>query len=234
MTSGRRLVAAKTRLIAALIVLAVAANFGPANAEVHKGEIMFGPFGLFSVPTDDYPSPLLDDVPYIDFGADVEPSPGLSVAADRMITPKLSLGGEFKVYFGTVNEQRMQDFLDFHVPALDEAEVTWRTVHLGARARYFMQPEKRFNPFLHAGVGFYLSKLLAEFRQNRGSGSTNDFSRSESFTNPGVSIGPGALVRISKDTRVSIDAIFTNVFTAERNVRYVGLSLGLLFSVTPQ
>jgi len=224
----------RTKLIVTLAALAVATAVSTAQAEVRKGEIIFGPYGLYSLPLDDYPSPRLDDVPYVDMGADIEPSPGVAGAADRMITPKLSVGGEFKVYFGTVDEAVLQDFLDFHVPNLDEAEVTWRTVHFGARARYFIQPEKRINPFLHAGVGLYLSKLLAEFRQIRGSGSTNDFSRSESFTDPGVSFGPGALVRISKDTRLSVDAIFTNVFTAERNVRYLGLSLGLLFGVTPQ
>ncbi len=224
----------KLESIPILVLMLVVMSAASVHADVRKGEIMFGPYGLYNVPTDDYPSPVLDDVPYMDFGSDVEPSPGVAGAADKMITPKLSLGGEFKVYFGSVDEQKMQDFVDFHVPELDEAEMTWRTVHLGARARYFMQPEKSFNPFLQAGVGMYLSKLRAEFRQVRGSGSTNDFSRSESFTDPGVSIGPGALVRISKDTRLSVDAIFTNVFTSERNVRYIGLSLGLLFSVTPQ
>ena len=222
------------KLISALAVLSIAATVTSAQAEVRKGEIMFGPYGLYSIPTDDYPSPLLDDVPYVDFGANIEPSPGLAGAVDRVITPNFSLGGEFKVYFGKVDEATMQDFVDYHVPGLDEAEFTWRTVHFGARARYFMQPEKSFCPFLQGGVGLYLTKLRAEFRQVRGSGSTNAFPRSESFTDPGVSIGPGALVRLSKDTRLSVDAIFTNVFTAERNVRYLGLSLGLLFSVTPQ
>lgn len=223
---------AKLRVLATIV--AVCAMATVAKADVRKGEIMFGPYGLYNIPTDDYPSPILDDVPYMDFGGDVNPSPGLAGAADRMITSNISLGGEFKVYFGSIEEQKLQDFIDFHVPELDEAEMTWRTVHLGARARYFMQPEKSVNPFFQAGLGIYLSKLLAEFRQVRGSGSTNDFQRSESFTDPGVSIGTGALVRISQVTRLSVDATFTNVFTAERNVRYLGLSLGLLFGVTPQ
>lgn len=204
-----------------------------ARADVRKGEILFGPYGLYTIPTDDYPSPRLDDVPYFEMGNKVDPSPGLAGAVDRMMSSRLSLGGEFKVYFSTVDEEVLQDFIDNHVTELDEAEMTWRTVHFGARARYYMNPEKRVNPFLQGGVGIYVSKLRAEFRQVRGSGSSNDFSRSESFTDPGVSIGPGALVRISKDARLSVDAIFTNIFTAERNVRYLGLSLGLIFSVTP-
>lgn len=218
-------------LTAAFGCMCLASN---VRADVRKGEILFGPYGLYTIPTDDYPSPLLDDVPYFEMGNKVEPSPGLAGAVDRMMSTRLSLGGEFKVYFGTVDEDVLQEFIDNHVaPALDEAEMTWRTVHFGARARYYLNPEKRVNPFLHGGVGIYVSKLRAEFRQVRGSGSSNDFSRSESFTDPGVSIGPGALVRISKDARLSVDAIFTNIFTAERNVRYLGLSLGLIFSVTP-
>jgi hypothetical protein len=206
----------------------------PVQAEVRKGEILFGPSALFNLPTDDYPSPKLDDIPYIDFGGDMEPSPGLGGGVDRMITPKLSLGGEFKIYFGSIDEQKMQDFIDAHVAALDEAEYTWRTVHFGARARYFMQPEGRFNPFLQAGVGVYVNKLKAEFRQIRGSGSANSFPRSDSYTSPGVSFGPGALLRISKDVRLSMDAIFSNVFSDERNIRYIGASVGLIFGVIPQ
>ncbi len=205
-----------------------------ARAEVRNREFLFGPYGTYNVPTDDYPAPRLDDVPYMDFGSDVEPSPGFAGAIDRMLTPNFSIGGEFRVIFGTIDEQRLQDFLDFHVPELDEVEMNWRTVQFGARARYFMQPEKSFNPFLQAGAGLYVSKLRAEFRQRRGSGSHNAFTRSESFTDPGFSFGPGALIRITKDARLSVDATFTNVFTEERNVRYVALSLGLLFSVTQE
>jgi hypothetical protein len=204
-----------------------------ARADVRKGEILFGPYGLYTIPTDDYPSPRLDDVPYFEMGNKVDPSPGLAGAVDRMMSSRLSLGGEFKVYFSTVDEEVLQDFIDNHITDLDEVEMTWRTVHFGARARYYMNPEKRVNPFLQGGVGIYVSKLRAELSQIRGSGSSNDFSRSESFTDPGVSIGPGALIRISKDARLSVDAIFTNIFTADRNVRYLGLSLGLLFGVTP-
>ncbi len=222
-----------------LRVIVLTALFGStclaasARADVRKGEILFGPYGLYTIPTDDYPSPRLDDVPYFEMGNKVDPSPGLAGAVDRMMSSRLSLGGEFKVYFGTVDEEVLQEFIENHVTELDEAEMTWRTVHFGARARYYMNPEKRVNPFLQGGVGIYVSKLRAEFRQVRGSGSSNDFSRSQSFTDPGVSIGPGALVRISKDARLSVDAIFTNIFTADRNVRYLGLSLGLIFSVTP-
>jgi len=208
-----------------------------AKAEVRKGEILFGPYGLFSVPLDEYPSPRLDDVPVFDMGADIEPGPGVSGAVDRMITDNFSLGGEFRVYFATVDEAILQDLLDFHSPTyegLDEVEVTWRTVHFGARARYYIQPERSVNPFLQAGVGLYVSKLKAEFRQIRSSGSTNDYARSESFTDPGVSFGPGALVRLSSTVRMSLDAIVTNVFTSDRNVRYLALSAGLVFGVTPQ
>ncbi len=221
-------------LFFSIMVMGFLVGAANSSAEVRKGEIMFGPYGLYSIPTDDYPSPRLDDVPAVDLGPDVEPSPGLGGAVDRVMSTHLSLGGEFKVYFGTVDEEVLQDFLDNHVPTLDEAEVTWRTVHFGARARYFLSPEKSVNPFLQGGAGIYVSKLRAEFRQIRGSGTTNDFSRSESFTNPGVSVGAGTLMRISKDTRASVDAIFTNIFTEGRNVRYLGFSLGLLFSVTPQ
>lgn len=224
----------KSLLIGALGFIMVTVALATANAEVRKGEIMFGPNGLYSVPLGDYPSPALDDIPYMDFRGDIEPSPGVAGGADRMITPKLSLGAEFKVYFGTVDEQKMQDFVDAHVPSLDEAEFTWHTVHLGARARYFAQPEKSINPFLQAGAGLYVNKLRAEFRQSRGSGSFNSFARSESYTDPGVSFGSGALVRISQNVRLSADAILTNVFTSERSVRYVAFSLGLLFSVTPE
>lgn len=204
-----------------------------ADAEVRKGEILFGPYGVYSVPLDDYPSPRLDDVPYSDFGSDIEPSPGLSGAAERIMSEHLAVGCEFKFTFGSVDEEVLQDLVSYHVPALDEVEVTWRTVHLGARLRYYFVPEKPVNPFLQAGAGLYINKMRAEFRQRRGSGSANEYFRSESTTDPGVSFGPGALIRISKDTRLSVDATVTNVFTSDRNVRYFGLSLGLIFSVTP-
>ncbi len=224
-------------VILLVAVIAVTACAAVAQAEVKKGEIMFGPYGLFYLPTDDYPSPVMDDVPYVDMGSDIEPGPGLAGAIDRMLTDRLSVGGEFKVYFGTFDESVLQDFLDFHsapYEGLDEAELTWRTVHFGARARYFLQPESSINPFLQAGAGLYVSKLKAEFRQVRNSGTTNDYARSESFTDLGVSFGPGVLVRVSPTVRLSLDAIFNNVFTADRNVRYLSASAGLIFSVTPE
>lgn len=220
-----------------ILVMAVIGCIGfesGARADIRKGEFLFGPYGLYTIPTDDYPSPRLDDVPYFEMGNKVDPGPGVAAAVDRMMSSRLSIGGEFKVYFSTVDEDVLQDFIDTHVaPALTEAEVTWRTVHLGARARYYLNPAKRVNPFLQAGAGLYVSKLRAEFRQARGNGSTNDFSRSQSTTDPGISLGPGVLVRISRDTRLSVDAIFTNVFSPERNVRYLGLSLGLIFGMIP-
>lgn len=225
----------RLRVTAMVTLLGLAAVIQNAHADVRKGEILFGPYGIYGIPTDDYPSPRLDDVPVFEMGNQIEPSLGLSGAIDRMMSSRLSLGGEFDVSFSPIDEEVLQEFLDNHVaPALDEAELTWQTVHFGARARYYMNPEKRVNPFLQGGVGIYVTKLRAELRQVRGSGSTNDFSRSESFTSPGVSIGPGALLRISKDVRLSVAAVFTNIFTDERHVRSLGLSLGMLFGVTPQ
>jgi hypothetical protein len=205
-----------------------------SRAEIRKGEYLFGPYGLYSVPLDDYPAPKLDDVPYLDMGSDIEPGPGLALAIDRVMSSKLTIGGEFKFYFGTLDERVLQDYVNYHVYDLDEAEVTWRTIHFGARARYFLNGDQKVNPFIHAGVGVYINKLNAEFRQIRGSGSTNDFNRSESFTDPGLSFGPGLLYRITNDTRISADAILTNVFTSGRNVRYFAVSLGLVFGVTPE
>lgn len=204
------------------------------QAEVRKGEIIFGPHGLYALPTDDYPSPRLDNIPHAELGSDYEPGLGLALSGDRVMSPRFSLGGEFKVFFGTVDETVFQEFLDHHVEEFNEAEYTWRTVHFGARARYYMSPEARVTPFLHAGAGLYLSKLRGEFRQPRLSGSSNSFVRSESKTSPGLSLGTGTLVRLSKDVRLSFDAIFTNVFSSERNIRYVAVSTGLIFSVLPE
>ncbi len=204
------------------------------RAEVRQGEYLFGPYGLYSIPLDDYPSPKLDDVPFIDLGSDVKASPGLAGAVDRVMTPNLTIGGEFKYYFGTVDEEVLSDFVWYHVNDLDQVEVLWRTVHFGARARYFINPERKLNPFLQGGLGVYVNKLSVEFRKIQGSGTTNDYPTSESLTDLGVSFGPGALLRITNDTRISVEAILTNVFSSGRNVRYLGFSVGMVFGVTPE
>ena len=87
---------------------------------------------------------------------------------------------------------------------------------------------------MQGGLGVYVNKLSVEFRKIQGSGTTNDYPTSESLTDLGVSFGPGALLRITNDTRISVEAILTNVFSSGRNVRYLGFSVGMVFGVTPE
>jgi hypothetical protein len=195
------------RLTALTLAFGIVLLPAKLRGEVRPGEYLFGPYGMYSIPVDDYPAPRLSEVPFYDMGSDAESNPGLSGAVDRVMGRNWSLGAEFKIHFGTVDEHVMQDFLDYHVADLDTIKVTWRTIHFGARGRYYMQPEKPLNPYLQGGLGIYVAKQRAEFNQVQGSGSTNDYFRSETFTSPGISFGPGVLVRVTNDTRMSLDVL---------------------------
>ena len=226
----------KAGWVLAGVLAAVVASNG-ASADVKKGEFLVAPQGSLAVPVGDYPSPFIQGIPStIKYGNYIQTGFSLSGSIERMLTTQFALGADFGININPIDETPILPLLQAasDTTSTYEADFRWRTARIGGHGRWYFQPEKRANPYLHFGTGIYVDKLQTDITEVKRTGTRNNNTRSKSTTNLGVAFGPGILFRISPDIRFSLDAIVHNVFTKDKSVRFLNVTLGMVIGVTPQ
>ncbi|MEW5701298.1 MAG: outer membrane beta-barrel protein [Candidatus Zixiibacteriota bacterium] len=193
-------------------------------AAVERGELLIGVSGGWSTPVGDYPT--------TDFGDKVKGGVGFGAAVDKLVTDRISVGGEFGASFNPFDQDFIADSLK--TGSRYTPDYKWRTMYAGARGRYYLNLLGNVNFFAQLGIGAYINKFTSNLNWDRQNGVVTPIEKSDTRTDIGMSFGPGALIRVSQHGRLSVQAIFNNVFTSGQSLRFAGLGAGLTFQIPTQ
>ena len=205
------------------VALMLAASL-PALGAVAKGELLVGATGNWGLPVADYPT--------AEFGDKVQSGFGFGAAVDKMLTDRISVGAELGVNINAFDQDFIADSLN--TGSRFTPDYNWRTMQLSGRGRYHLLPERTVSFFGQVGLGVYINKFSSNLNWDRANGVVTEMKRSDTRTNLGVNLGPGALIRVSQYARLSLEAILNNVFTSGKSLRFVNVSAGLTFHIPTQ
>jgi len=176
------------------------------------------------LPVGDYPSPFIKGIDSsIQFGDYIQSGFALSGTIDRMLTEKFALGVDFGININPIDEAPILSTLRAisDTTSTYEASIKWRTAHIGGHGRWYFQPEKRANPYLHFGTGLYVNKLETDITEVKKTGTRNRNERSKSSSNIGVAFG---LVSCSVSPRTSDSPSMPLFTTSSQKTRVSGSS----------
>ena len=209
-----------------VIAVVLITLMGPvAGAEILKGELIVMPKISLGVPVGDYPVGQLKDWISINSGV------ALGVLVDKVASEHVSLGGELGYNVNKVDASKIQQKLSSTLPNYSPA-FDWKTIQVSGHVRYFFKPAAPVNFFAHAGVGFYLNRFEQNLEVTGPHDAKETDPQSTTKSNFGVNVGPGMMVRLSPIVRLSVEALFNNVFTKYQNVRFINFTVGLAFRVS--
>lgn len=213
------------------VVLALAfGSVSPAAADVVKRELLIGPRGSLGVPVGDYP---ITGRTWSYLKDDVRPGWALGLIADKMVSHRFSIGAQLDYNFQPMRSTELRQSLQQQGYNI-EPEFTWRTLQFTGHVRYYLTPQAAVNFFGQVGTGVYVNKFSTSYIVRGSNGMSQEVPRNQSKTDLGVNFGPGMLVRVGSNTRLSLDAILHNVFTKGQSTRYLNITAGIIFSIMPE
>lgn len=219
----------RRNLVICLVALLVAGSVSVATADVIKGELMLAPRGGAYFPIGNYP--IMGSFSYLNNKVKTGFSFGAMV--DKVVTEKLSFGFEVGYNVSKINASQLTDALK-RQGVLIEPDFKWTTIQLAVHARYHVRTSQPLSFYGHVGAGLYADKFATDLIQTGNGGIQVDLPSSQTFTNFGVNLGPGLLLRTGPYTRLSLEATLHNVFTPKQSTRYLNITASLVFSLPPE
>ncbi|MBI5868048.1 MAG: outer membrane beta-barrel protein [candidate division Zixibacteria bacterium] len=220
----------RCKLIVLLAVSIALLGGSPAAAEVVKRELMIGIRGSLGLPIGDYP---ITGRTWSYLKDDVRTGWALGASVDKMVSPSVSIGGGLDYNSQPMRSAELRQSLQQQGYNVDP-QFSWKTLAFTGHVRYYLMPEAAINFFGQFGAGAYVNKFSTSYRVHGTNGMSQDVPRNQSRTDIGINAGPGMLVRLGPVTRLSLDAIFHNVFTKNQSTRYLNITAGIIFSIMPE
>src|SRR3972149_5846892 len=215
----------RNQLVTGLAIILVVGLGSAASAGVEKGELLIAPRGSLGVPVGEYP---ITGREWSYLKDDVKTGFAFGVLVDKMVSARLSVGAQFDYNVSAIGAD------DLQLPPAQgansvEPDFSWKTLEVTGHARYYFLPAQPVTFFAHLGAGAYVNKFSPNWIIHGSYGLSQDLRRSQSKTNLGLNAGPGVMLRLSPTARLSLEALFNNVFTPNQNTRYLNITAGLVF-----